>query len=177
MENHSDIEIDFLRFHSVLQYLDEQAESQEPKALEEKPLYKCNGSCLGTHGPECKVAKPQEEPKKIGKYDPETGHLTVCSSQSGDPFDCHICHQKETEPKLPQSDFRMNPEEVVKAGKDWWDLQKETEPKEDAEYKLDISVSYLKLVLPMAKAYAAKNDVGSNQEYIENAEKFIKSQE
>lgn len=48
MENNSDIEIDFLRFHSVLQYLDEQAESQEPKALEEK----CHAMCYST--------KPQE---------------------------------------------------------------------------------------------------------------------
>lgn len=119
--------------------------SQEPKALEEKPLCAhaagiCRGNC-----------KPQEEPKKC----PPFHHM---HTKNGD-WSC------------------MNIYDAEREGITLYPCKKETKPKEEAEYKLDIAMSYLKLVLPMAKGYAAKNDVGSNQEYIEDAEKFIKSQE
>lgn len=37
----------------------------------------------------------------IGKYSKDTGHLVICSSQSGSPFECHICNPSHTvkEPK------------------------------------------------------------------------------
>lgn len=114
MENNSDIEIDFLRFHAVLQYLDEQSESQEPKASEDCRFCPTKN---GVHihpcikDVECQrcglpydahtqildhgfKAKPQKEPKKCcDKCNrKQLGGGTSCID-----LQCP-CHQKETEP-------------------------------------------------------------------------------
>lgn len=53
---------------SIIQYLDEQAELLETHTVKEP----------------------------IGKYSKDTGHLVICSSQSGSPFECHICNPSHT---------------------------------------------------------------------------------
>lgn len=90
-------------------------ESQEPKALEEKPLYKCGGFCRGTHGPECNVFKPQESlPQSCPEchYPKGKAHARRCCMRLdglvGEP-----CHQEsETEPL----DLLKKSKESVKVG-------------------------------------------------------------
>lgn len=77
---------------AVMIYLDEQAESQEPKSLEECKhgrWYVVDGSCFYC-GKD--LNKPQEEPKKCSYEDP-------CDECLNKSIQVYAGHQKETEPK------------------------------------------------------------------------------
>lgn len=44
----------------------------------------------------------------------------------------------------------------------------------DAADRIEALEDALRLILPMARGYAARNDVGSNREYVEQTEGLIK---
>lgn len=155
---------------AIMIYLDE---SQEPKALEEK-CPECHYQNGDHHARRCsqrREEKPEtQESGEKCRFDREVGY---CFTHSGfheaKPQDepkecCELCECAsyvdgvKTESKCNSKDCPCHQES-------------------ETGWREDLAISHLRIVLPMAKAYAASSDVGSNREFVEAADIFLKSLE